>query len=316
MRFKSLTARKNRVGYWFVLPWIIGFFLFFLIPFVQTVQYSFGTVTIMDGVKFTFEGIGNYVKALSSDSEFLPTLTAAGIKMTVETPIIVIFSLLAATLIQGKLRGRWLVRMIFFLPIIYATGLLMKIQQGDMMYYIVVDKIGGSDTDPNSISGLLIRSVNLGVQINYLADQIYLAFNFIGYYVRSLLLFIVNSAGSVFAMINRSGVQILIFLAALKAIPRNLYEAGQIEGATAFEMFWRVTLPIIVPHIITVAVFTIVDSFVNEFNPLMEMIRTRIFQNQEFSYGCTLAVIYFIFVSVAVAVIMGILVPVQRRNGA
>jgi len=298
----------------FILPWVVGFFLFFIIPFIQTVQYSFGTVTIQEGVHFDFKGLGNYITALSKDSVFLPSLTQAGVSMVVETPIIVIFSLLAATLIQGKYRGRWLVRLVFFLPIIYATGLLMKIQQGDMMYYIMVDKISGVGSDPNSISGLLIRSANLGVYISYLGDQIYLAFNFIGYYARALLLFVVNSAGQVFSMINRSGVQIIIFLAALKSIPPNLYEAAQIEGATSFEMFWKITLPMIVPHIITVAIFTIVDSFVNEFNPLMDMIRTRLFQNQDFSYGCTLAVIYFIFVSVAVAIVMGVLTPVKNRT--
>ena len=305
---KSLIVRKNRLGYFFVLPWIIGFFLFFAVPFFQTVQYSFGEVTIQNGINFTFKGIDTYLKAFSRDADFLPNLSEAVINMVVDTPIILVFSLLAASLIQGEYRGRWLVRMVFFIPIIYGTGILMQVQRGDMMYYVLRDRISGNNMDRNSLTGLLIQSVNINRFFSYISGQIPV--------MRTLFNYIASGAGRLFEIINRSGVQVLIFLAALKSIPPHMYEVGKIEGATAFEMFWKVTLPLLVPHIITVTVFTIVDSFTNVTNPMVNLIQQRTFQSQDFSYGSTQSVIYFVIISAIVAVTMGGLTIVQKRKEA
>ena len=76
-----------------------------------------------------------------------------------------------------------------------------------------------------------------------------------------LVEFLMSAVDRIFMIINKSGIQIIMFIAALQSIPNHLYESAKVEGATKYEMFWKVTIPMVSPMILTTLVYTIVDSF-------------------------------------------------------
>jgi ABC-type sugar transport system permease subunit len=109
----------------------------------------------------------------------------------------------------------------------------------------------------------------------------------------------------------RSGIQILLFLAALQGISRSLYEAGRIDGASEWVLFWRVTLPIISPVMLAVVVFTVVDSFMDTFNnPILDYVRKTAFERAKYGYAAALSWIYFLLVF---AVLIVLLALMRRR---
>ena len=304
----SLTTRKNSRGFIFVAPWIAGFLLFFITPFIQTVIYSFSDVTVSGGVQTVWVGFKNYVQAVSGDAIFIPTLSGGILSMLIDTPVILVFSLMAASLISRKFKGRWLVRMVFFLPVIYGTGVMLKVQQSDEMFGIVLSRLGaGGVGNDDTISGALLQSFNVERMFYAMGQQLGVG--------QVLINYILDASEQVFSIINRSGVQILIFLAALKSIPPHLYEVGKVEGASAFEMFWKVTLPMLLPHIITVTVFTIVDSFTNIENTIIEFLQNTMFTKQNFGYGSALSLIYFASIFIIIGVIWGILTLISGKKG-
>ena len=112
---------------------------------------------------------------------------------------------------------------------------------------------------------------------------------------------------TIFVIISLAGVQILIFLAGLQSIPTHLYEAAKVEGATPYESFWKITIPMVSPHVITVGVFTIVDSFLK--SPVTSLIiQTK--DNQQYGVSSAMAWIYF----VAVMLLLGIFVYLANKG--
>jgi len=110
---------------------------------------------------------------------------------------------------------------------------------------------------------------------------------------------------NVFGLVWNAGIQILIFLAGLQNIPSTAREAAQIEGATAWEYFWKITFPYVTPMIIANLIFTIIDSFTDPTNKVM----TRVLAMQyEWVYGKAAAMVwsYFIIVLIVVGLILAI----------
>ena len=302
----SLETRQKNKGFIFVAPWIIGFVLFFLMPFVQTVLYSFNTVEVSDGIQMTHAGFSKYMQAFTSDAQFIPILTGTIIQTLVDTPIILVFSLMAASLISRNFKGRWLVRLIFFLPVIYGTGVMLKVQQGDEIFGLVLQRLGTS-ADTGSLADSFLSSLGIEELYQNLAQQMGSA--------QIIIFYIIDASKAMFSIINRSGVQILLFLAALKSIPPHLYEVGKVEGASAFEMFWKVTLPLLLPHILTAMVFTIIDSFTNIENEMTEFLQKVIFSNQNYGLGSALSLIYFLCIIVLIGTAGLALGTIARRKG-
>ena len=124
---------------------------------------------------------------------------------------------------------------------------------------------------------------------------------------------VVNLVNNVFNIVNYSGVQMLIFLAGLQSISPSIYEACQIEGATAWETFWKITFPMISPMILVNGFYTVIDSFTRSTNPVMAYIDT--IGNQ--STQVAMSWIYFFVVFLIIAILGGIgstFVFYQRRD--
>lgn len=247
----TLLQKRSLTGYLFVLPWVVGFLVFYVRSLVMTGQFAFSDMTIdalKGGYTLDFVGIENFRYAFTVHPSFKQELTKSVMNMLIDVPLITFFSLFMAMLLNKKFPGRFFVRAIFFLPIILNSGaiseamdLSMKMINGGVSTQVAEAATAGS-TLAFDVDYLVSMFMNLGLPA-------------------SVLDYIVSAVARINDIIAASGVQIIIFIAALQSIPGSMYEVAKIEGATGYETFWKVTFPMVMPHIITNVVFTIVDSF-------------------------------------------------------
>ena len=130
-----------------------------------------------------------------------------------------------------------------------------------------------------------------------------------------LVTWVSNTINNIYNIVNRSGVQMLIFLAGLQSISPAIYEACRIDGASGWETFWKITFPMISPMILVNAIYTIIDSFTRTTNPAMNFINNYNGPNEEVSIA--MAWVYFIIGMLVIAVVAAIassFVFYQRRD--
>lgn len=258
----SLDKKKARAGYLFVLPFIIGFLLIYLPIIFDSIRYSFNEIEILrsGGYELHWVGFQNYVKAITQDSSFVTTLTSGIGTFLLEIPAIVIFSLFVAIILNQKIAGRAAFRAIFFIPVILATGLIADI---DSSSSIVQNLDNGTSIDMGTGED----------QVAQIVDSMDIKRIFSGMIVgEDLLTAVAGLVNNIYDIVNRCGVQMLIFLSGLQAIDPAIYESCTMEGASAWETFWKITLPMISPMILVNAVYTIIDSFTANSNSVMSYI--------------------------------------------
>ena len=271
--------RKSLIGLLCVSPWIIGFLCLYLYPLVQSVHYSLSDLTFQAGtLNVRFVGWENYKTAFLSDPVFVRILTATLKDMLYQVPIILIYSMIVALLLNHKFRGRAVMRSIFFLPVIIATGVVMNIMKTDTVSMLMMSDAGSSSMFKADMFQTMLQET--GVE-------------------SSVVNAVIDAANNIFDLSWRSGIQILLFLAGLQSVPRPLYEASAMDGCTAWERYWKVTFPIMTPILMINLIYTIVDHFTSFDNAVMQSIMEYSSQ-LKYAYSSTLAWIYF-------AAIIGIL---------
>ena len=288
----TYERKKSLYGYGFIGLWLVGVVLFFLIPLGKSLWYSFSDVSLDPGAVHTsFAGVRNYVRVLGEDPYYTEYLTDVLLETLWKTPLILIFSLFIAVILNQKFRGRTLARAVFFLPVIIATGPVFRIISGDM------DSTGNSGAAQFSTM--------------FSTDLVGQLMQFLGIYGISdrMSNFITAVADNVFGIVWSSGIQILLFLAALQNIPSSAREAAQLEGATAWEYFWKITFPYVTPFILANLIFTVIDSFTNPMNKVMERIGTM---RSQFDFGEAAAMAWIYFAVVLAAI--GLVTAVMRRS--
>lgn len=277
----NLVQRRALQGVFFIMPWLIGFAVFMADPFIRSFQLTFHKVEMLDGFSLAWVGMANFVEAFTMDVQFVPTLLAVLRNMVLELPIIMVFALVVAYLTNQNLVGRTIFRAVFFLPVVIASGLV--IQQFNVQGVGTVIQEGASV----GISGV---------------DFTALLFDYMGPLAKPLAE-VINRLQLV---LWRSGIQILLFLAGLQGISGSLYEAARVDGATDWEVFWKVTLPNLSPVILLNAIYTIVDSFTDGLNPMLRLIKDRAFTGQfRLGYAASLGWIYFLVIFLIISVIWG-----------
>lgn len=265
----SLESKRKVNGYLFILPWLVGFIVFYVRSLFMTVEFSLSDLqmdVVNGGYTLDWVGLKNFIYAFTAHGSFKQILTSSVLNMVVDIPLIIFFSLFMALLLNRKFKGRTLVRAIFFLPVILnAEAILDAIESATAMVATGV-----------SAASQEVAAESAGIGMAYYIDlfgSLMLP--------RWLLDYIVGATDRITSIISASGVQIVIFIAALQSIPGNLYEVAKMEGATAYETFWKVTLPMITPHIITNIVYTVVDSFVS--SDVVNLAYNEAFKN--YNYG-------------------------------
>lgn len=283
-RTLSLERKKSLYGIFFISPWLLGLVLLMAIPFFQSLQFSFMKLSLTaDGYTLRFVGMDNYRHILTVDAYYIPNLTAAVTNMVLNVPLIIFFSLFTAMLLAQKFRGRMIARAIIFLPVVLASGVIAKLDSGN----VLATMIGQASSDMESnYSGLK------SIELRPLLFQAGMSPEIVGY--------LTGAVDRIYQIISSSGVQILIFLAGLQSISPALYEAAKMEGATGYESFWKITFPMISPLILTNTVYTIIDSFYN--NSVTQMIQTAAFGQLNFGVSSAMSWIYFLVISVILVV--------------
>ncbi len=307
-RGASLDARKARSGYVFVAPFVLSFIIIYLPIVIDSIRFSFNKVKIGQGAGFTLEFVGleNYQSALFVDPGFVQTLTSGIQQLIFDIPAIVIFSLFMAVLLNQKMMGRAAFRAIFFIPVIISTGIVDSIDQSNTM----LDYMGDTESGINDGSGQNTTSEILSaVDIERLFENMKVGTELVEY--------VVNMVNNIYDIINRSGVQMLIFLAGLQSISPAIYESCDIDGATAWETFWKITFPMISPMILVNAIYTVIDSFTSQSNQVMTYISTVYKQTGGNVLSSAMAWIYFLIVLLIiglVALILSSYVFYQKRD--
>lgn len=250
--FNTHFTYRRRQALWgivFIIPLIIGFIYFFLLPFITTIVFSFSNVYRTTANPYTnrvygavteWVGFDNYRFVWSVHSTFKETLWSVFKSTLVNTLMILIFSLIIAVVLNSKFRGRAFVRAVFFMPVIFNSQAVdVAISTGSLV----------SNAMEESGQDIFTTMFNFGDFLTA-ANVPMTAVNFL-----------TNAAKNIFDVISYSGVQILIFLSGIQSVSKQLYEAAKIEGATQYEIFWKITFPMVSPLMLTAGVYTVVDSF-------------------------------------------------------
>ena len=308
-KIASLDRRKARAGWFFILPFIIGFVIIYLPMVYESIVLSFSKLdmTGASGVGYATEFVGweNYHEALSVDPDFVKTLVSGLGQLAFDIPAILIFSLFMAVMLNQKAAGRGAFRAIFFIPVILSTGIMETIAAADIMNDYMENTSGIDDGSGQSTADQLVSSMDL---------QKLFANMKVG---TELVDYVTKAINNIYGIVNRAGVQMLIFLSGLQSISPAIYESCKIDGATAWETFWKITFPMISPMILVNGVYTIIDSFTTESNAVMSYISSVYIEPEGRVLSSAMAWIYFLIVIVIVAVIASILsafVFYQRKN--
>ena len=280
----SLTQRQAWAGRGFVLPFYFGFLFFYLTPIVQSILFCFSDVHVEIG-SIVRENIGweNFRYIFQDDPNYTTKLVSTVTQLLWQVPVIIVASLFIALILKSEFHGRTIVRSIFFLPVVLAGGVVMSIVQQDTLSSQVMNGgmvSAGSMVDTNALGDFLVN-LGLGEEITKIINLIY---------------------GNMFGLLWKSGVQMIIFLAGVQSIPGSLYEASSIEGATGWENFWKITIPMLGPMIMLNIFYTIIETLIDTQNPVMEKVLAE-FARVNMGLASAMAWIYFLVIAVVLAII-------------
>lgn len=286
---KNLQKKRAIAGYLYILPFIIGFISFMAVPLLESFRMSFSNVIISTGNKgFILENVGlrNFIRAFTEDPDFNRMLTEEISRMAINVPAVLIVSFIMALLLNQKFKGRGLVRAVFFLPVILSSGVLVGLEFNNSMLEGMKSYIQENSNVVDITANLQEILSNSGMGSRFL-ETVYDILN------------------SVYEVVLSSGIQIIIFLSGLQAIPISMYEAAKIEGCSAWESFWKITLPMVSSIILVNVIYTIIDFFMRTDSQVMDKIRTSMIR-LDYGFSSAMAWVYFLAVIVIIAVFSAI----------
>lgn len=278
-------TREAVYGYAFVMIWVIGFIIFTVLPLLQTLYYSVNQVTVSaTGINLEYVKWQNYTRALFTDPTFVQLLIEYTIETLVSVPIILIFSMIIALFLNLKFKFKGVFRTIFFLPVVITSGPVIQelVAQG-----------------ATTVPGVAIT----GTVTEFIAELPRYLRNPVEYLLTSFIL-----------ILWFSGVQILIYLSSLQKIDQSIYEAAAIDGASAWESFWKITLPSLSTTTIIVAIYTIISLSHFSENKVIKYIYSQTYAVQGgIGYSSAMSFLYF-FVLVLLLAIVYLLLNSRARK--
>ncbi len=280
----SYQSKKAVYGFLFTIPWLIGAVIFFVAPVLLSFLFSINEVDSVS-FQFTYIGFKQYSEFFVGNATFLPELTKSIRDMLLSVVMVMFFSLFIANILVAKFRGSRFFQTVFFLPFIISTSMVIYIINGSM-------EAGGDVGQSMELQLTIFRNILASTNIS--AD------------IGSTLEEMLNS------MINVSwkcGLQIVLFMAAIRNISPSVKEAAVIEGATGWETFWKITFPMISPVFQLNLIYSIIDSFMDQSNGIVSWIE-GLSSGLELTASTTLACIYYGIVFI----IIGILLLLLRKH--
>ncbi|HOJ09402.1 MAG TPA: sugar ABC transporter permease [Clostridiales bacterium] len=287
IRIKSET-KQALIGLFFITPFMIGTIVCFLYPVIASFLLSFGdTNKEMAGFHINITGFQNYYRAFMEDTSFVPMLLNVLKQTLTQTPLIVIFSLLIAIMLNKVKKLKGFFRVVMLLPFLLGTGEVLNHLTGQG-----VDKQIISISNSNIIPREFI--LYLGSDIVKLLDTLF---------------------GTIVLVLWSSGVQILLFLSGIQSITPSLYTSARIDGANEYDMFWKITLPMISPILLLNTIYTIVNSFTSKLNPILDYVKQYAFVNSQHGYAAAMGWIYFAFILLIILIVILVLGNYARSSG-
>lgn len=283
--YKGIESRKSRYGFMFVLPWIIGFVLFFLLPLVQSVWYSFSKVGITgNGIVTEFVSIKNYWYLLIEDPNYLKLLKSSLTSFLYSLPLILVISIVLALILNQKFRGRLIFRSLFFLPVIIANG-------------VVLELLFKTTSDTTTTVG-----VAQSLTANMFSVEDVMAFLNLQ---TEIAKYVQTAISNIFNLVWNCGIQIILFIAGFQSIPSSVYEASKVEGATKWEEFWFITFPQISRVTFLVAIFTMVELFTDKRNAMVSK-AYMMMSGGNFDETSAMLWFYFLIVGAIMGIVIGL----------
>ncbi len=285
-RGMALRVREALHGYGFISLWLLGFALFTLLPLVETFRYSLNQVTVTaTGISLRFTQWANYTRALFTDPNFVELLIGYTVETLVSVPIVLIFAMIIALFLNVRFRLKGLFRTIFFLPVIITSGPVIKELTAQ-----------GATSAP----GL----ANVPAVVEFLAQLPRSLRSPVEYLLTSFIL-----------ILWFSGVQILIYLASLQKVDPNLYEAAAIDGASSWEMYWKITLPSLSTATVVNAVYTIITLSHFSENKVIRYVYNQTYDvHGGIGYASAMAFIYFGVMLLLLAIVYLFLTQWARKE--
>ena len=286
--FLTMEKKHHLKGLIFVAPFILGFIMFFAYPMVSSLILSFSNIVNVETFRMKFTGLTNYETALLVDTDFIPKLISSTWTTMINLVVILVFSLFMAVILNRKIVAKGFFRSAFFLPLIIGAG-------------FVLDTILGRNMDANFQIMAGARALNAGGLMSL--QGIVISENLALLLGPDFALIIQNALNVLSNALWISGVQTIIFLGALQSIPTSYYEAGFVDGATEWDKFWLITLPLVTPTILLNAVYTMIDSFTNIDNAVIRYTINAAFNNFRYGFGSAMSWIYFLVISVVIGLV-------------
>ena len=282
-KLAGLQRRKAISGYLFIMPFIIGFLAFMVKPFCQSLYMSFCDVQLgAMTFKPVWNGLFNYNYAFRVDPEYTRLLTEELSRMAIYSVSIMVFSFFVALILNQKFHGRALVRSIFFLPVILASGVMLKLDS------------------ENSLMNAVAQTVELNAQgTTGITDAIQNILRTSGVGVRAFeeLFEVIDN---IYDVAISSGIQIIIFLSGLQTISPSMYEAADIEGCTKWESLWKITFPMVSSLFLVNWIYTVIDFCMRSDNEIIEKITNLMNINLNYGYASAMSWAYFLLVMLIV----------------
>ena len=275
----TLKQQQSLWGYIFISPWVLGLALLFAWPLGRSLMLSFQKVTDLFQWQTEWVGLDHYRQIFTEDIVFTPVLLDTLENVAIDVPLILVFSLLLALLLTGVGRGQTFLRAVFFLPVVIGSAGVIQ----HMLSVGVGDQLLMSTLEPLMQGmGAEVDSVVEGTPIQWIVTRLT-------------------------AIIWFSGVEILFFIAGLNSIPPSLYEAARVDGASPWESFWKITLPMVSPVILLVTIYAMIDQLTFPENPMIKYIMQVGVRGQQLEYASALGMAYFIVVFLQIALVVRIL---------
>ena len=287
-----LQTRKGLYGYLFILPLIVGVACFFFPFMIRTIIFSFNKIEVQEsGYTLLFQGVQYYRDAFLSNPNFLRMLVESLLGLASDIPVIIIFSLLISTLLNQKFKGRIIARICFFIPVLLTAGIVGQVENSTNL-------VGMVET------GRMTSDSLGGEQLSYITDLVS-SFQF----GQGLIQLVVSVAEQSYRNLQRSGIQIFVFLAGLQDISPSIYEAAKVEGCDPWQLFWKITVPMISPQILVNTIYTIVDTFTNADVEIFNYLNDIAFNQNQYGYSTAMSLVYL----VAVGLVLGLAGTVITR---
>lgn len=280
----SWEQKRKRYGYIFILPFIIGAVFFIIVPVVTSLLYSFSSLLVTaSGYTLDFKGFDNYAQLFTIDPNFRVTLLESVTDMIPNVAVSVMFSFFMASIINKRFIGRSAVRGILFLPVILSSGIYMQLSQADTVTQQMAQGSGAESAA--SVSAAFVNMLNT-MQMD-----------------SGLVSFLVSSVERISVIVSMSAIPIVIFLAGFQSISSSIFEAAYMEGASKWEVFWKISFPMVSPLILVCVVYVIVDSLTNSANKMIYLIHETSFTQFKFGLGSAMVWCYMAIMLLIIGIV-------------